>query len=394
MLHLFKRVYLSFEDYIDKSKNRVVISKENGFDLSFESKAVFDAELIDFSNTVSDLIGKNKKYKNLLEFFEKLNSKAEELQKRIVVYCDVDSFLTLSISWLKIILPNCNVQTAYSIVYSNIFQSRMFGTSEVYNNTRTYSANFEKNNVTFEEFKIVYDQCVINREEFSSFITNIKEHLSIEYLIASYLYEKSCKEELKKVAVGKLEIGIQQMMYEAKMFILESLLYEDVISLFNPTVKYTIKNLSDIEKDPTFDIWFDSNIWELKSVGAPNNLSRINFKNISDKQFEKFCQHLKIWANIYNNTICKPSLVPPNVDLQQFIDVKINCLKICINGSVTDSDLDYLLLISTNLDVTRPCDTFSIFEWVENEKYNIYLIEEIRQSLAKKQFERIMPYIL
>lgn len=394
MFHLFKRVYLSFDDYIDKSKNRIVISKDNGFDSSGEVKFIFGNTLLEYSTSISELIGPEKKYKNLLQFFEMLNKTTDETNKRLIVYCDLDTFLELSISWIKIILPNADAEVSYGIISSNIFQTKMFGTSELYNSTRMYSIDFEEKKISYETFAEKFNLVNVQKGDYLSFLNSIKKYLSLEFIVSSYLYNNSFKEELKEVALNKLQIGMQQFMYEGKMFILENILNKDVFDLFESNVVYNVNNLKEIENDPTFDIWFDENIWQMKMVGVPNFVSSIKFDTITDAQFEKFSKHLKVWTDVFNNTACKPSQLQPNVDLDSFLQSKLNCLKICRKNSLSDEDLNMLLSLSTDLNSPRPCDSFSIFEWVENEKYNVYLIETIRQAYIKNEKEKLKKYLI
>ena len=142
MLHLFKRVYLASDHRIDLSVNRIVISEEHGHRMLHEAESFNTGKLIDYDLSLDNMIGSDQRYSNDLDFFLKLNSKSEEYGK-IVVYCDLPTYLTLSITWLKIILPNITLDGAYKIIRSNVFYDKMFGSTHRFDFKRPYEKIYE-----------------------------------------------------------------------------------------------------------------------------------------------------------------------------------------------------------------------------------------------------------
>ena len=102
MLHLFNKVYLAFDDSMDCHTNRYVISAETGNEMHQELQTTYRGTLINYSHNVNEMAGK---YDDLTGFFEDVCQKQKSLNSKVVIYCDTQAFLELSVIWLKTILP-------------------------------------------------------------------------------------------------------------------------------------------------------------------------------------------------------------------------------------------------------------------------------------------------
>jgi hypothetical protein len=395
MLHLFKRVYLELDDAIDLNVDRYVISETNGVGMLNDLDNVVYGKLLGYSKTVGDLIGTDKDFDNLLQFLNRLNNDTATYGK-IIIYCDKVTYMYLSISWLKIILPNLDIDTAYGIVSSNMFQTKMFGTSKYVPFARSYRLTQEEFYVSQQEFSAVYSSITIDRTLYLSFVNLVKSGLSIEFLLASFWYNGDCNTELKQVANHKLSIGMQVFLTECKTFIIENLLNKQIINQFSPTVDYDLSNLHSVIEDPAFDIWFEPSIWQCALLTQANSNSNIMFANITPSQYDKFVQHTKIWINTYNNTACKPETFPTNVDLEAWASSKAKSLKMCMSGTITNSDLLSLLEQFTvpPEDLVLACDSAQIFEWVDRDKFNKFLVEFVRQAQMANNKSKLFPFTL
>ena len=102
MLHLFNKVYLAFDDSIDCHTNRYVISAETGNEMHQELQTTYRGTLINYSHNVNEMAGK---YDDLTGFFEDVKSKQGTLGTKVIIYCDSEAYLNLSVTWLKTMLP-------------------------------------------------------------------------------------------------------------------------------------------------------------------------------------------------------------------------------------------------------------------------------------------------
>lgn len=102
MLHLFNKVYLQFDDSIDCHTHRYVISEEKGNPMLSELGNAYRGTLINYAKNRNEMTGK---FDDLTGFFEDVCQKQKSLNSKVVIYCDTQAFLELSVIWLKTILP-------------------------------------------------------------------------------------------------------------------------------------------------------------------------------------------------------------------------------------------------------------------------------------------------
>lgn len=391
MLHLFKRVYLELDNSIDLNVNRYVISKENGGALLNDLQAVVYAQLLDNASTIDELIGPGKKFENFLTFLNELNRQVDVLQSSVVIYCDKEAYLQIACTWLKIVLPNITMDDAYGIVASNLFQTRMLGTSELADFTRPYRSTMVDRFVTIQEFNQYYSTISVNPALYAGFVNLVRSGLSLEFVLASYLVNGSYKEELKAVAHNQIKIGMQLFLYECKTFIIESLLNKQIIDQFSPTVEYTFSNLEQFITDPAFDVWFEPSIWGVQSVGVPHSKSLIYFDRLTNSQVDKLTAHLAIWIQQFNGG-AKPGTMGAGDDLNSWFAEKIKNLGLCRKASLSDTDLAELIAVQMGREGSIV--EFSLFESVQQSKFSIYVTEHIRQMYIANKESRLLPFTL
>ena len=102
MLHLFNKVYLQFDDSIDCHTHRYVISEEKGNPMLSELGNAYRGTLINYAKNRNEMTGK---FADLTGFFEDVCTKQKSLNSKVIIYCDTQAFLELSVIWLKTILP-------------------------------------------------------------------------------------------------------------------------------------------------------------------------------------------------------------------------------------------------------------------------------------------------
>lgn len=297
----------------------------------------------------------------------------------------------MACTWLKIVLPNVTVDDAYLAVASNLFQTRMFGTSELSDFTRPYRLTMVDKYVSLQEFNQYYNSVNVDRSLYAGFVNLIRSGLSLEFIFASYLYNGSYKDELKSIAHNQIKVGMQLFLYECKTFIIENLLNKQVLDQFSPTVEYTPANLEECITDPAFNVWFEPSIWGVQSIGTPHTKSLINFKNISSSQFDKIVAHTAIWMQQFNSG-CKPGTLSAGLDINNWFEDKVKTLKMCQQDTLSDADLSELVKIQIGDNNIKM--EFTLFESVEQSKFSIYITEFIRQVYITNRKNRLLPFTL
>ena len=101
MLHLFNKVYMTFDDNIDCHNNRYVISAEKGNEMLQELQTTYRGTLLNYSHSINAM---KTKFNGMTGFFNDVRLKSNQLGK-IMIYCDSQAFLELVTIWLKTMLP-------------------------------------------------------------------------------------------------------------------------------------------------------------------------------------------------------------------------------------------------------------------------------------------------
>lgn len=352
---------------------------------------VVHAQLLANASTVDDLIGEGKQFENFLTFLNELNRKVEDLGSSIVIYCDKEAYLQISCTWLKAILPNVTMDDAYGVVAANLFQTRMLGTSELTDFTRPYRSTMVDRFVTIQEFNQYYTRTAVDSSLYAGFVNLVRTGLSLEFILASYLYNGSYKDELKAIAHNQIKIGMQLFLYECKTFLIESLLNKQVMDQFSPTVEYTLGNLEQFITDPAFDVWFEPSIWGVQSVAMPHTKSLIYFDRMTNSQVDKLVAHLAIWMQQFNAGQ-KPGTQSAGTEINSWFADKVKTLNLCRQSSLSDIDLADLIRIQMGEDENKL--EFALFESVEQSKFSVYMTEFIRQMYISNRESRLLPFTL
>lgn len=387
MFHLFKKVYVSFDDSIDVNNDRIVISEINGVSMLHDLEGVANGNLKAYAKSLDELVGEGKQFDNFLLFLNFLNQHFINNNSKLVIYCDKLNFQKLVTSWLKILLPNVTFDSAYEIISSYVFQVKMFGTSG-YSTTfvRPYRLTQEENYISQQEYFEIFGTIQVVRDHYLSFLEYVKNSISIEYILASYLFNGGKKDELKTIALDKLKVGIQNYLIECKSYILSNLNNKSVVSKFSPTVNYTLSNLNEVVNDPAFDIWFDETLWDTITVGNPHGTGGFYFNRMSSSQKTKFVAHLKIYFDWYIDT----DRTFEGFTLFQWVD---KIFDLACKDSLSDSDLELLVNYQIN-EFSLSGPEFAIFETTEKDRYNIHLLSEIKQICSDNNKDKLLPFTL
>ncbi len=386
MFHLFKKVYVAFDDMIDINNDRLVISETNGVGMLHDLDGVADGELKAYAKSLEELIGEGKQFENFLLFLNFLNRHFETSNKKLIIYCDKISHQKLITTWIKILLPNASFDTAYGILASHVFQVKMFGTSTLSTYIRPYRLTQEDNYTSQLEYFPVFQSIQVDRNVYSAFLTYIKDSISIEYILASYVYNGSCKEELKKIALEKLKVGVQNYLLECKAYLLSNLVNKSIISKFQPTVTYDLSNLNDVVSDPAFDVWFEKSLWDTESITAPHTNGGFYFNRLTSSQKTKLVEHLKIYFEWYSESGREFS----GFTLFDWVD---KIFDLACKESLTDSDLE-LLVNYQIVEASLSGPEFALFETTEKDRYNINILSEIKQICIDNNKDKLLQYTL
>jgi hypothetical protein len=311
MFHLFKKVYLDFDDKINMSYDRIICSERFGGNIdSLDLSKVFYGELMASSKTIDNLIGEEKKFATFLEMLELLNDRVDQYSSPVYVYCDKESYYKFAIKWMKIILPRCTAEAAWKFFKSHIFKeknfvnSRMSASDRFANDVNAWYL-IENQFTTFWNDEIVTQA---DRITYSQFIHKVKNNLKVEFLLASYLYNKSLGDVLAKAITPLVKKDLEKFLYEHKEIILvhfQRPVFQTLLEVQNGP--YTFDNFYDMVDDPAplVQLMFKSEIWgeTQSSMFAPTSSGLINLSAFTDQDITDLKTYSLITGQIWSDEL-------------------------------------------------------------------------------------------
>jgi len=291
MLHLFKKIYLDIDENLNTFRDRIVISKNHGYRVSSDLENSFDGKLFYFSLSLEELIGENKTFSSFVDMMNQISLKLEERNKPIVIYSDSENFLKILINWYKLVLKEPKCDECYSLLKSYSFKENLFSNGRMRISHTQYYLNFEKN-----LFDSLFEIININKTEKENFVKENKKFFSIEFLLASYLFDGSSSEEVKKILKVLIKKDLEKYFYEIKEILLVHLLRKAFQQKLQTTKVYDFSNFYDIVNDesPLVKVFFKKEIWNNEGLFKPSTSGNIKFENITDEDIDNFIKFTEI----------------------------------------------------------------------------------------------------
>lgn len=388
MFHLFKKVYLDFDDKINMSYDRVVCSKEFGaLNNAVDLSKVFYGELISTVKSVDNLIGKNKPFANLIELFEELNTRCDKFNSPIYIYCDKESYIKFAAIWLRVLLPYCDSTHAWKFIKSHLFKEKNFVNSRLSASQR-FCNNF-KNWIMLEvEFKHYWDEASLTsaeRLEYLPFLEKIKTNLRVEFLLAGYLYDKRYGSELAKCITPLIKKDLEKFLNEHKEIILvhfQRPIFQELLEVQNGP--YTFDNFYDMIDDPApcVQVMFKPEIWgeNRSSMFAESSRGNITFSAFTDDDIENIKKFSIIAGKIWSDEEWYMTL-RSEIDKFEFIKMLRH------KDYFTAEDLDHII----NYELYHQHHAAGSFYAIDIRTVNTYFIDHILMNHQDKSVLR--PYV-
>jgi hypothetical protein len=319
MIHLFKKIYIETDRKLDVDENRIVISESLGHNFSpvydeicagklyyysenFESVlrdhgADEIAQEKDYTNKTQEEISnndyfitlkdQNEIFDNFYEFLNFVDRCYEEKKDPLYIHVDQKSFNFFMVYWYKILFPNITFDSLSSLLKSYLLYNKAFGSSSM---VKMRSVEFD---LVFEmeNLETLFNSLEIDSEKSKSFVENNKQFLSLEFLLSSYHYDKSCTQELLTPVSTLLKKVIEHEMYEAKERIYIHLNSKNFLRQLDLNEKYNIYNIEEILEEKQLSVFFDRSIWvKTNNVLEGSSSGTINFSCVSDEDIENICE--------------------------------------------------------------------------------------------------------
>lgn len=288
MLHLFKKIYVEVDYKISINQDRIVISDEHGNGMLDVLEKNSDGKLLDFSKKFDDII---VKYGSFVKFMQFVSKEQDKTNKPIIIFADKTAFVQIVSNWYKLIFKNPDAEKSYSLFKSYCFREKLFSSGRL-------SINKIKSNLDFDKIQFIseFNSAVISNSDKINFLKDNKSTLSIEYLLSSYLFDGSCKDELKNRVKILIRIDLEKYLFELKEIILVHLLRKKFQKLIGATTVYDFSNFYDMidDESPLIRVFFKPELWSDQGLVRPSSSGTVNFQNMTQDDVDNIMKFTEL----------------------------------------------------------------------------------------------------
>jgi len=347
MFHLFNKVYIDFDEKINMSYDRIIVSSEHGGnEILTDLKVVFYGSVLATVKSVDNLFGESAPYSSFLDMLIAVKECGDESNRPVYIYCDFESYYKLASKWLKLLLPNATTTDGWKFFKSHMFKEKNFINSRMSATQRF--ANSVSETWALEEalFTTCWEADAEIRSDYKQFIDSVKSKLRVEFLLASYLYDGRYAEELAFCMSPLIKKDIEKFLYEHKEILLvhfQKPLFQQLLQVQNGP--YTFDNFYDMPNDPApmIEVMCRPSIWgnTKTSMSAPSAAGNINLQNITAVDISVLRQYSIVtgtvwtdeqWYTILRSEIDKLDFIPffangdviSVADMQKVIDYELH----------------------------------------------------------------------
>jgi hypothetical protein len=308
-----------------------------------------------------------QKYNSLNLFFSQL----KKINEKVIIYADEKNYLILLTSWLKSLLKNPNEKKIFFLIKSLLFRDNIF------NNSR----------FNFKEKKDKKIYCILNEKKFkeiydNSYVENVdilKSYVGVEYLLTTFLYDGSFKEELKCSMKNLIRRDLVKYLFELKEIFLVHLRTKSFTKKLNLSKEYDFSNFYDILTDDSkfSKVFTNPNIWKkpFKTIG--NHIDSIQFENITLEDIDTFKEFTVISGSSWVEESCY-IFMKSDVNKLDFLP--------CFNN-FTDNLLNKIIEAESTFDHSS-----GSFFSIDLSTVNHYFIQTVLENKNNKDF--LKNYIL
>jgi len=382
MLHLFKKVYIEFDTKISIDYDRIVISETCGVPMLDVLDKVSYGELIAHGHTLEDVVGEGAVYSTLLDMLTNLSTRVDSTDTTTIIFADEQTFIKIVATWFKMLLKHVSAKNVYDIIESYVFKEEMFSNSKF--SLSSVIADFSRADVVeLSQFEDIFNSVVFDKKDAAAFITSIKPHVSIEYLFASYMYNGSCKEELKTRIKPLLFKDLEKYLYELKEILLVHVLHPQLQEKLKTSETYTFSNVNEIINDtsPLVQVFFKPEIWTKKGLSTPTSSGSINFAGFTAEDIELVREYGTIVGTVWDEEKFY-SFIKSDI-------MKLDFIPLLQPAKLSDKALTTIIKFETTKEHAA-----GSYSSIDSGTVNNYLVDHVIYSYNKGKKKEIKPYTL
>lgn len=378
MFHLFKKVYLDYDEKINMSYDRMICSERfggieigHGVDKYFYGKVLASAK-----NT--------QEFGDFLDRLIQCNTALEEHDTSIFIYCDKESYYKLAITWMKVLLPSCTVAAGWKFFKSHVFKESNFVNSRLSGKGRMLKGENDWDFIE-AEFKTYWSEISVTkgvRVKYNELLNHAINSLRIEFLLAGYLYDGRYAENVAAAMTPLVRKDLEKFLYEQKEYILvqfQNKNFQNALGVVNGP--YDFSNFYDMVNDPSplVEVMFRENIWGDVGISTASSKGTINFENITDEDIENLRAFSRAATTVWNESEW--------YTIERGENAKFDFIKMFRDKSVLNvEDLDTII----KYEIEQSTQNSGSFYAIDLRTVNTYFVDFLLQNSENK--DALKPY--
>jgi hypothetical protein len=349
MIHLFDKVYLSLDDFVQTDVNRIVIGRF-GNPMDDYLKKIQKGILVSNYKTLPD---------NLSYIITQIKNYTKTDDKKFVVYADKENFNKFLVTWLKTIFTNIDLTTFNKILQLTIYKER------VINNTQLKPIHVLNMNQLWEglgNLDNLFNSTSITTAE-RDIILGFNLNLSYEFLLADHFSGSSkYTSQLNKTVHKFLRRWLKEAFTDNREMILMNLLNKNFQTALNFTENdLDLNSNNPIKNVSSLQYYADETIWEQKDDYGSGVYGICNIEGLSQEK-----------VNGLRNLIKKVYADVEGMEINRNMFGAFDFLELAAKDSITNTEMNTIL----NFVVTNPFDTCLVPKF-DFQNINYVLIQHI-----------------
>jgi hypothetical protein len=368
MIHLFNKTYLDIDKFIDDSQDRIVISAQNGFRLLGRPEPEQYGWLHAYGTTFDEVVGEGKTFSSLYDMLAFCLTKNDTDNRRVIIYCDKATYMLLCALWFKTIFQSITASQAYKIIKADFSKAIVLGSKLQAKVQAEYLATMP----TTEEFDTVFAANTPDGDA-TSFLSSISNLKSLEFLLASYFYNDSCKVQLKSVYRLMINRNVESMLRDTWSCIRANALQSDFQSAIG-IQSYTIDNVISLLEDPAVSVLTNVLPHTLPTTEKISSTIDLTVLSTEDKAtLKQLVASVHTFTNDTSNVFSRAN---------QYFDI-------VSKTEFTDADLETVIALELSNE-----DGVRFWSLKDRENINLYFLDFVFESKKSNQVAVLSPYLL
>jgi hypothetical protein len=378
LIHLIDKVYLCLDTLIDAHKDRIVVSKENGYQMHEVLEKVSAGILFKYGTSVEEVF-EDQFQQIIIDVIDISRARG----RPFYIFADKKNLIKIQIMWFKLILKNPDPIVCFNIHQSNAMRFNIYQKAFYATNTKlNYST-------TKEKFLMVFDSVTTPKATIKKmFVSKHIDLLGVEYLLASYLHSGLFKEHFKASVQRLVRKNLDGIILEYKGLFLAfytNIAFAERIGLEK---RYGLDDL-DIFSDESkiSEFFLSGRLFKSREITKASASGNFRFDQMTEEDHETFRMFTDALGSYYTHN---DSIVKYNDGLSPILrdGYKWQFLPIAA-GNFTDDLLEKLINLEASIDYAQ-----GTFFNLNLETVNGHLVQHILRLHKKNDTKELAKYIL